>query len=208
MEVLSPRLDRLQPRRRRYERRGRCLRPRCRLERDDRVSLSTAGRQGNRGSYAPAISPDGRYVAFVSEASTWSRATRTTWPMCSCRHADRDDRAGQRRQRRRSGKRREWVGQHVASAPTAVSLLQLERSNLVAGDTNDVIDAFVHDRRLARPNASASRPAAMRRMPSASERSRSAATGGSSRSAPWRRTSRPGIPTTSSTSLSTTARPW
>jgi Tol biopolymer transport system component len=34
-----------------------------------RVSLSSEGAQGNRGSYWPSISADGRYVAFTSDAS-------------------------------------------------------------------------------------------------------------------------------------------
>ena len=35
----------------------------------ERVSLSSYGDQGNGDSYEPAITPDGRYVAFMSEAS-------------------------------------------------------------------------------------------------------------------------------------------
>jgi uncharacterized membrane protein len=35
----------------------------------ERVSVATNGTQANRGSYLPAISADGRYVAFVSLAS-------------------------------------------------------------------------------------------------------------------------------------------
>jgi Tol biopolymer transport system component len=35
----------------------------------ERVSLSSAGEQGNGDSYGPAISADGRYVAFTSSAS-------------------------------------------------------------------------------------------------------------------------------------------
>lgn len=34
-----------------------------------RVSLASAGDEGNNGSYAPAISADGRYVAFSSDAT-------------------------------------------------------------------------------------------------------------------------------------------
>lgn len=34
-----------------------------------RVSVSTAGDQGNDGSYLPSISPDGRYLAFESDAT-------------------------------------------------------------------------------------------------------------------------------------------
>jgi len=33
------------------------------------VSVSSAGAQGNGNSFRPSISADGRYVAFVSEAT-------------------------------------------------------------------------------------------------------------------------------------------
>ena len=35
----------------------------------ERVSVSSAGEQGNSSSYAPDITADGRYVAFMSTAS-------------------------------------------------------------------------------------------------------------------------------------------
>ena len=35
----------------------------------ERVSVSTAGVQGNSSSFQPSISADGRYVLFVSEAT-------------------------------------------------------------------------------------------------------------------------------------------
>ncbi|MFK7958417.1 MAG: hypothetical protein AB8B96_20160 [Lysobacterales bacterium] len=37
-----------------------------------RVSLSSAGQEGDRGSFQPTISVDGRYVAFTSEATNFS----------------------------------------------------------------------------------------------------------------------------------------
>jgi hypothetical protein len=54
-----------------------------------RVSVSSAGRQGNGGSGllsgmgGPSISADGRYVASTRRRPTWSRATPTTPPTCS-----------------------------------------------------------------------------------------------------------------------------
>lgn len=41
----------------------------CGVNQTTRVSVDSAGRQGNANSYAPSISADGRYVAFYSYAS-------------------------------------------------------------------------------------------------------------------------------------------
>ena len=50
----------------------------------ERVSVATDGTQANGDSLIPAISADGRYVAFDSAASNSSPATRTTSRTCSC----------------------------------------------------------------------------------------------------------------------------
>ena len=170
------RLDRLQPRRRRYERRGRCLRPRCRLEHDHPREPFDLGPSRETGTvYAPAISPDGRYVAFVSEASSLvpgdtndvadvfvhDMQTGTT------ERVSVDSAGGQANDV--SG----WDNTVALSADGRFVAFNSSASNLVAGDTNNVIDTFVHDRQTGDDrSASASRPAAMRRMPSASARSR------------------------------------
>ena len=50
----------------------------------ERVSVSSSGAQGNSHSVSATISADGRFVAFVSDASTLSPTTATTKGTCSC----------------------------------------------------------------------------------------------------------------------------
>ena len=54
------------------------------LHRTSLVSVDSAGVQGNNESYEPAISADGRYVAFASDASNLVAATRTATRTSSC----------------------------------------------------------------------------------------------------------------------------
>jgi Tol biopolymer transport system component len=44
-----------------------------------RVSVSSAGKQGDAGSYRPAISADGRVVVFVSQATDLARGDQNGW---------------------------------------------------------------------------------------------------------------------------------
>ncbi len=50
-----------------------------------RVDVASDGTQGNARAATPAISADGRYVAFARSRRTWCPATRTAGrPTCSC----------------------------------------------------------------------------------------------------------------------------
>jgi Tol biopolymer transport system component len=111
----------------------------------ERVSLSSAGKQGNGGSFHPAISADGRFVAFDSAATglvsgdtnfvddifVRDRQTGTT------ERVSIDSRGFQA-----NGKSDfpaiSADGRYVAFFSIA--------GNLVAGDTNSAFDIFVHDR--------------------------------------------------------------
>ena len=109
----------------------------------ERVSMDSAGNEGNGGSGGPAISADGRFVAFNSDATNLvpgdtngrtdvfvhDRQTGTTERVS----ADSAGVGGG------SGAALSADGRFVAFASYA--------TNLVAGDTNRVVDVFVHDRR-------------------------------------------------------------
>lgn len=114
-----------------------------------RVSVDSKGRQATGSSYAPAISADGRYVAFDSEAVALvpgddnsatdvfvrdRRAKRTTRVSVSSSGAEGDKGSFTPAI---SGNGR-WVA--FVSAAT----------NLVPGDTNGDPDVFLHDRRSGR----------------------------------------------------------
>jgi len=110
-----------------------------------RVSVATSGAQGDRSSVDPAISADGRFVAFDSDATSFvlgdadgdfdvyvhDRVTGTT-ELASA------DSAG--------------VPGNAYSAVSAISAdgrhvtFASEATNLVADDTNGVFDTFAHDR--------------------------------------------------------------
>ncbi|HET7856613.1 MAG TPA: PASTA domain-containing protein [Gaiellaceae bacterium] len=113
-----------------------------------RVSVATGGTQANGGSYVPALSADGRFVAFLSDASNLvagdtnrvrdvfvhDRATGTT---------TRVDLApdGQEANVGSTGVAISGDGRFVAFASFA--------SNLVVLDENEGSDIFVHDRAAA-----------------------------------------------------------
>lgn len=113
--------------------------------RTNRVSVDSAGSQGNGHSFDPAISANGRFVAFISAASNLvlddtngvidifvhDRSTGGTTRVSV------DSAGGQGNDHSRHpsicGKGR-FIAFHSAA------------SNLVEGDTNAVLDVFVHDR--------------------------------------------------------------
>ena len=121
-----------------------------RTGRTTRVSVDSRGRQGggdrtNNGSNAPAISANGRYVAFHSADSNLVRGdTNRTFDIFV-------------RDRRTRTTTRVSVGDHEQQAngenlgPASISsdgryvAFASLASNLVAGDANDITDVFVRD---------------------------------------------------------------
>ena len=110
-----------------------------------RVSVDDGGAQANGGSGSPAISADGRFVAFTSAAT--NLVTRDTNA-----HSDmflRDTRAFQRERVSVSS-----AGDQGNDLSESASLSEDGRfvaftsraTNLVPGDTNPNNDVFVHDR--------------------------------------------------------------
>ena len=109
------------------------------------VSLSSAGAQANLGSFHPSLSDDGRFVAFVTDATNLvpgdtngisdvfvrDRQTgQTTRVSVSSAGAQANNHTG--------------IGK-ISADGRYVTFHSLA-SNLVAGDTNNVADVFVHDR--------------------------------------------------------------
>ncbi len=111
----------------------------------ERVSVDAGGAEGDRNSVEPSISSDGRYVTFASEAANlvtgdsnsrgdifvYDRVTDTIERVSLASNgAEAND-----------GSERPSIssdGRYVAFESSA--------SNLVAGDTNGLIDVFVYDR--------------------------------------------------------------
>jgi Tol biopolymer transport system component len=111
----------------------------------ERVSVSSTGIQGDRRSYNPSISADGRYVAFESEAENLvpgdtngrmdifvhdRQSGETTRVSVSSTGVEADDRS------------------YYASISSDGRYVAFESdaANLVGGDTNGRMDIFVHDR--------------------------------------------------------------
>jgi Tol biopolymer transport system component len=113
--------------------------------RTSRVSVGSTGRQANAGSGFPAISANGRYVAFISLASNLVAGDTN--------HASdvfvHDRATGQTRRMSVSSRGRQgngWSETPALSADGRYVTFTSIASNLVAGDTNGLPDAFVRDR--------------------------------------------------------------
>ena len=110
-----------------------------------RVSVSSSGHQGNGDSDTPAISANGRYIAFASHANLVHGDTNhltDVFVRDRKRHTTR----------RVSVSSREHQGNKGSSSPTISAdgryiAFDSGASNLVHGDTNRASDVFVRDRK-------------------------------------------------------------
>ncbi len=115
-----------------------------------RVSVSSAGAQGNWDSYHPSISADGRYVAFESDASNLVAGDTNGYQDVFVR--DRQFGTTERVSVSSSGAQ----GNSDSGLYDAISISADGRyvaftssaGNLVSGDTNYTHDVFVRDRQL------------------------------------------------------------
>jgi Tol biopolymer transport system component len=116
-----------------------------------RVSVASDGTQGNRGSGSPAVSADGRFVAFMSWADNLV-PDDTSWLSDTFVY---DQQTGQTTRVSVASDGTEGNGISYAPAISAdgrfVAFLSYA-SNLVPGDTNEVWDTFVHDRQTGQTN--------------------------------------------------------
>src|SRR5213078_1257125 len=115
-----------------------------------RVSVDSAGTQGNSSSRAPALSADGRFVAFQSDATNLVVGDtngktdvfvhdRQTGPTERVSVASGGGRLG-------TGGSGGFFAFPSLSADGRLVAFQSDATNLVAGDTNGATDLFVHDR--------------------------------------------------------------
>jgi Ca2+-binding RTX toxin-like protein len=110
-----------------------------------RVSVDSAGNQGNGGSYSASISPDGRFVAFDSNAANLvpggtnrSRDIYVRDTLTNTTTRESLDSAGNQANSPSYSASISADGRFVAFGSSA--------SNLVPGDTNNTFDIFVRDR--------------------------------------------------------------
>jgi Tol biopolymer transport system component len=117
--------------------------------RTTRVSVATSGIQANGMSGDPAISRDGRYVAFLSYAS--NLVPGDTNNTADVFVHDRQTRRTTRVSVGSGGAPGNgWSGRQAISSDGRYVAFQSDASNLVAGDTNGTTDVFVHDRQTRR----------------------------------------------------------
>jgi Tol biopolymer transport system component len=110
-----------------------------------RASVDSSGNQGNANSYRPAISADGRYVAFESEASNLVSGD-TNGASDIFIHDLQTGRTARVSTNSAGG---EGAGNAMIAAISADGrfvTFTSDASNLVSGDTNVARDVFVHDR--------------------------------------------------------------
>ena len=122
-----------------------------------RVSRSHTGQDTNGASYDPAISGDGRYVVFVSEASNLTRDSDRHVAQVYSR--DIVNGVTELVSRNPSGRRADGPSVHpavshngstVAFQSLASDLLCIDHCDAAQRDINLVWDVFVHDRRTRR----------------------------------------------------------
>ena len=112
----------------------------------ERVSVSSGGEQGNHGSGGPSISADGRYVAFTSQANNLVPADTNAWVSDSFVH-DRQTGATTRVSVSTTGQQGNGrTMDSTISADGRFVAFESLSDNLVADDTNEGSDIFVHDR--------------------------------------------------------------
>jgi len=111
-----------------------------------RVSVTSAGVEGNGDTYDPAVSADGRFVAFRSEASNIVAGDTNAATDVFVR--DRKNHTTERVSVSSAGVEGNAASYHASiSADGRFVAFYSLASNLIATDTNSTYDVFVHDRK-------------------------------------------------------------
>jgi Tol biopolymer transport system component len=114
--------------------------------RTTRVSVTTSGREANGFSYGPALTANGRFVAFLSEAPNLAKMPRRR----TGRFVYVRDRVARKTVRvdvsssGRGGRGNAWAPPSISADGRFVAFTS-DAQNLVPGDHDDNADAFVHD---------------------------------------------------------------
>ena len=111
----------------------------------ERVSVNASGTEGNGGSDEPAISADGRHVAFQSAATNLVSGDTNGTNDVFIYH--RQTSAIERVSVDASGTEGNGESRYPSiSADSRYVAFESTAANLVSGDTNSVTDVFVYDR--------------------------------------------------------------
>ncbi len=108
------------------------------------VSLGRRGAFGDRGAYGPAISGNGRYVAFTSTSTNLVRGDTNDVDDIFVR--DRQSGTTKRVSLSTTGRQGDGASNSPTFSPGGRFIAFVSRAtNLVAGDTNSASDVFLHD---------------------------------------------------------------
>jgi Tol biopolymer transport system component len=110
------------------------------------ISVDSGGTQGDGGSFYPAISADGRFIAFTSDAT--NLVSGDTNDLTDIFLYDRQTGTTTRVSVSSNGQQADNISDSYVSISGDGRLITFnsEATNLVEGDTNGVSDVFVHDR--------------------------------------------------------------
>lgn len=113
-----------------------------------RVSVSTTGVEGNRGSFGATVSRDGRIIAFNSQASNLVAGDTNGQADAFVRNLNtgHTSRISVTSNERQANGDSGGISVPVVSANGQIVAYSSNASNLVSGDTNGSIDVFVRNR--------------------------------------------------------------
>ena len=117
----------------------------CQTGETSRISVSSSGAQADNGSYYPAISSDGRFIAFMSDATNLVSGDTNGFTDIFLR--DRQTGITTRVSISSSGTQADNISDSYVSISGDGRFIAFnsDATNLVNGDTNGVADVFVHD---------------------------------------------------------------